>query len=367
MLAPANFGSRLASMGQSMLGRLVKGWDNWFHTGKRMLQDLELSSPYLWSLAKRDLLSVSSPVSASIYGDNGVWPFVIVGTHPYINPLRSILSEEGADGTVRVSAANMNVLGATINFAGNGNENDPEIIPWSQRTIDTWAMPMAVLPNYDHATITTPVSKTPLADLILQALGCTSVNSYQAICASWEQLSEQTALQGLQNPLDPNSLPGEGAKAFLHQFMQVNVHVVDDHGEDVPDFFLEFFGPSNLATTNESMAYFHNKVLQHVHVNGQNSSYRCLYADRTELYKNFYSSIQPPAEKKLWMSISAAPLGDNVSYFKNYKTGAAGKVLAHQFDDNEKLIFRLRRNTTHFIEIIIPRTPGDKVFRLTRG
>src|SRR5437763_322095 len=30
MLAPANFGSKLASMGQSLLGRVIKGWKHWF-------------------------------------------------------------------------------------------------------------------------------------------------------------------------------------------------------------------------------------------------------------------------------------------------------------------------------------------------
>lgn len=50
MLAPANYGSKLASMGQSLLGRIFGGWSNWFHTGKEMLASLELSSPYLWRL-----------------------------------------------------------------------------------------------------------------------------------------------------------------------------------------------------------------------------------------------------------------------------------------------------------------------------
>lgn len=55
MLAPANFGSKLAALGQSMLGRLIKGWKNWFHTGKEMLRALELASPYQWDLAQKDL------------------------------------------------------------------------------------------------------------------------------------------------------------------------------------------------------------------------------------------------------------------------------------------------------------------------
>src|SRR4051812_31253352 len=56
MLAPANFGSALAHLGKSMIGRITKGWDNWFQTGTEMLRGLELASPYQWDLACRDLL-----------------------------------------------------------------------------------------------------------------------------------------------------------------------------------------------------------------------------------------------------------------------------------------------------------------------
>src|SRR6185295_18952409 len=120
MLAPANFGSKLAAVGQSMLGRVVKGWNNWFHTGKQMLRSLELASPYQWNLVQRDLLSpIEAEATVSPYGDSKVWPFVIVGTHPYASKLRAILNESGADGTVRASAANLNVRGTTIDFAAS--------------------------------------------------------------------------------------------------------------------------------------------------------------------------------------------------------------------------------------------------------
>ena len=46
MLAPANHGSPLAAKGKSLLGRVVKGWNNWFETGTEMLNALELASPY---------------------------------------------------------------------------------------------------------------------------------------------------------------------------------------------------------------------------------------------------------------------------------------------------------------------------------
>ena len=130
MLAPANFGSKLAAMGQSMLGRVVKGWNNWFHTGKEMLKELELASPYQWDLAQHDLFG-PEPLhpGSSPYGGNSVWPFVIVGTHPYASGLRQAINENGSDGTVRVAAANLNARGVTIDFASN--EESPPVTPWT--------------------------------------------------------------------------------------------------------------------------------------------------------------------------------------------------------------------------------------------
>ncbi len=82
MLAPANHGSKLAATGKSFLGRVVKGYDNWFQSGQAMLDDLELSSAFQWQLAQRDVLIVPGGDTTLYYGADRVWPFVIVGTHP---------------------------------------------------------------------------------------------------------------------------------------------------------------------------------------------------------------------------------------------------------------------------------------------
>jgi len=354
MLAPANFGSKLASMGQTMLGRLIKGWNNWFHTGVRMLNDLELSSPYQWSLVERDLF-LSSDQNHSIYGDNRVWPYVIIGTKPYGSTLRSILDEDGADGTVRVAAANMNVLGVELNFSKN--ENTPSINIWNN-AIAEWEVPFAVLPDYDHSTIVNPaIVNDKVGNMVIEALMCDNWQQYRTLAVDWKELSEKTAL--LSSDKDTKN------RNAYHQFMQVNVHVVDDHGEDVNDYFLEFSGPTELKS-DEPMEYFHKDVLHHVHTNKQNPSYRCLYVDRTDLYDNFYKKIPEGYDKGLWMSISATPVGRNIFYFKDYKIGAAGHVLAHHYDSSN-LDFKFRRNTTHFVKIIIPRVPSDDVFQLRKA
>ncbi|HEY5703782.1 MAG TPA: hypothetical protein VIV20_09975, partial [Gammaproteobacteria bacterium] len=62
MFAPANFGSDLASMGQSFLGRARSTFFNshshdedFLESGKQVLQGLEPASPFQWELSHYDL------------------------------------------------------------------------------------------------------------------------------------------------------------------------------------------------------------------------------------------------------------------------------------------------------------------------
>jgi hypothetical protein len=392
MLAPANFGSKLAELGQSMLGRVIKGWNNWFHTGKEMLRALELASAYQWELAQRDLfVPEGESATASPYGKDGVWPFVIVGSHPYNDKLRQIVNESGADGTVRVAAANLNARGVTIDFAKN--EENPDVSLWKSRYGDL-SFPLAVLPDRDHASIIDPDSpgystdeatQKLLGNLILAALGCESFDDYEKMSLptspgpagapswravikgspTWADITEATAALG-QNDAErtaifPKTLP---PAEYFHQYIQVIVHVVDDHGSDVTDFYLEFFAPE--ARRDTEAVYFQTKVLEDVHPNGQNESFRCLFADRTDLVNVYYSKIPPSGKKELAMSLSAVRPGDNVGYFHNSNRGAAGHMVVHRLEETDPTSRWLKRNCTHFVKIIMPRVPEDQVFTLTK-
>ena len=58
-----------------------------------------------------------------------------------------------------------------------------------------------------------------------------------------------------------------------------------------------------------------------------------------------------------------------IRYFDEDMQGAKGSVVIHRQDlapDNDLGGARFFRNTTHLIEIRIPRQPVDKVFRLSR-
>lgn len=378
MLAPANFGSRLASLGKSMVGRIVKGWNNWFHTGTEMLNALELASPYQWQLAEQDLFVPAGRTSApAIYGGDGVYAFTIVGTHPYASLLRQMVNEDGADGTVRACAANLNVRGVTIDFAAD--EQQPQVTPWKLRhAVD---IPLAVLPDRTHGSIIDPEKsdiqspaayRERLGQLILQALDCDTPADYQAIADEWRKITDATAALSEDESRRSDALGKDSNPKWLHQYMQVNVRVMDDHGDNVGDYFLEFSGPEEERGDRSSL-YFHTEVLEHVHVNQLNSAYRCLYVDHTDLLGNYYDSIRGNVTRALFMSISAAPAGSNVSYFEDVRKGAKGTVPLHFEQEKksgpaaERRIRWLQPNTTHFATIVIPRTPADKVFRMRKA
>lgn len=367
MLAPANYGSRLAATGKSFLGRVVKGYDNWFHTGQAMLNDLELSSPFQWELAQRDVLVAPGSNATRYYGEGLVWPFVIVGTHPYASLLRQIVNENGGDGTVRVCAANLNARGVTIDF----RESDPDKLfkVWESRLDGD--IPLAVLPTRTHGSIIDPdrsdkdnredIAESPeekqvLGELILEALGCPDYSAYQEIQKKWDARSEATA--ALKNA------PPQGSLAeYFHQYFQVNSSVIDDNGTPVADYFLEFFSNRDKKHDGANV-YLHGNVIEDVDKNSVNGSLRNLYFDRTDLYDGYYAMLPKSTDPTLFMSISAASPGKNISYFEREKAGAEQMVPVHLADDETRRW--LRRNMTHFVQIIIPRKPSREVFKLTR-
>lgn len=378
MLAPANFGSKLAATGQSALGRLVKGFNNWFHTGKEMLNALELASPFQWGLAQRDLFVPEGSAAQDVrsyYSEQNVWPFVLVGTHPYADFLRRIVNESGGDGTVRACAANLNIHGVTVDFSKDSA--NPNILRWVRRQ-GAQAFPCAILPDRTHASIITPESTdvkvtskadsiSVLSNLILQALNCATFAEYQTIVDSWEKISDDTAslAGGAGRAARLQHFGDDRDETYFHQYFQVVVRVVDDHGADVNDYFLEFYSPNLVG--EEEMVYFHRSVLEDNVPNSLRRSQKALYVDRDDLVEGYYSMIQDPAKRVLGMSISATPPGKNVHYFSGGNQTAEGWVTVHrdpmQFGEAERF---LKRNCTHFVKIIIPRDPNDDVFRIKK-
>lgn len=146
MFSPANFGSPLATLGKSLLGRLTEGWD-WNHfgqTGRAILDALELASPYSWDLAMNDLFDPAMPV----YDSAHTFLTVIGGTAAY-SGFRAALHENGSDGTVRVSTASLNAALLKLDCAG------PDPIASLRVERNCPELALAVL-NRDHSAVHDP-------------------------------------------------------------------------------------------------------------------------------------------------------------------------------------------------------------------
>ncbi len=105
MLAPANFGSALAQLGKSRVGRL-KSWFEGVEPGQGVLDWLELGSGEAWALNNAWIDSGDSAITA-----RGVFPFVLTGQaidRKFYDNLNTYTGETGSDGVVRVAAANLN-------------------------------------------------------------------------------------------------------------------------------------------------------------------------------------------------------------------------------------------------------------------
>lgn len=228
--------------------------------------------------------------------------------------------------------------------------------------------PLAVLPTRTHGSIIDPERAAPdskesiaetteeralLGKLILRALGCKDFDDYRAIQAEWETISAQTA--------DLRKAPDQQYPDYFHQYMQGNFFVTDDQGSHVQDYMLEFFSSTD-RKYEVANVYLHGRVIEGVEKNSQNPALRNILFDRTDLVEGYYPRLQG-IDPVIYLSVSAAAPGGNISYFRSEETGAEGQVPVHLEGDHARRW--LKRNSTHFVHIIIPRIPAADVFKLT--
>ena len=348
MLAPANHGARLASTGKSLVVRLSMGLPHGFQTGAQMLNALELGSPWQWSQSLSDVLHDASLGEAgpAVYGSQACMPFVLAGTRGYQSLLRQAFNEPGADGVVRAAAANLNCRGATLDFSVDPSE--PVFTPWAPRD-DLAPYALGLMPDEDHTSITEAQGALTLS-CILQALDCPREDAaYRQVVQEWEDRNAQVC----DGRTDADSTSAQ------HHYLQLNTFVVDDRGSPVEDHFIEFSAPDP-QRDERAMSYFHAQVLEHCHKNQVNSACRCFYIDRSDLMNGFYPQVAAGAAAELRLSISAAAPSTRVSYLGR----GSGAWRIHLQDESLAHERWLRRHTTHYLKIIIPRTADDSVLKL---
>lgn len=334
MLAPANFGSPLAHKGRSFIGRIFKGWDSQktFQTGEIILKGLELASPYTWDLAMRDRFG-----AASAFAPGRILCSVLVGNAPYTG-IAGAMSENGTDGTVRVSTANLDCAYLEADFSANPK------VPTRQLTAAGGQVAFGVLDGENHATIvgkqdgpTNPA--TP--DLFRQALAVDDAGF-----AAWRSaLADRTA----------KAMAAHADDDYRHGYQNTVVLVIDDCGAHVKDYFLEFYVEKD--PDDDFAQAFHQEALNTVHAYCDDSAYRSLMVDCTKLQAHLDAHPQVDCIK---VSLSAMPDyndNKNVGYLTFNDDEIGGIEL-----DRAAIAQLFQPNRTLLVKITLHRHQAKSVF-----
>lgn len=337
MLAPANFGSPLAHKGRSFIGRVIKGWgEPSFQTGTQILKGLELGSPYTFNLAERDLFDDQ----ARWYGRNRILGTVLVGNTGY-SGVAAIANEDGSDGTVRISTANLNATKLQIVLDKNQQVTS---IKWKHVN---GSIAFGILDNENHSTIAFKdrgPRNNKTGDLIIGALTVSDADFSE----TGTQFLWQTKIDNADSNVGQRSDRLQNTVTYLR----------DSLNQDVEDYFVEFYRTGEADEQFEKELY--ERFISSVHPYEDNSAYRSIYLDMDE----FDKIKNDLGINNLFVSLTAHPLYKlpdcPVGYVSLAENQSGGLQLTA-----EQLPEFFMAHRTLLVDITINRVVDESVFKIT--
>jgi len=350
MLAPANFGSPLAHVGRSMLGRAMKGFvrrqegQGLWQTGAQILRGLELASPFSWELAERDRFGVGE----GRYGPGRVLCTVLVGDTGF-RGIKALANEPGGDGTVRIATANLNC--AYLRIAITTDQRQEQLVPRIEFQANSCGRAaFRILPGIDHSSIKlgAPLSRLSQAQREVLAHIEHALMVSDAEFSPWCQDCEQANAERTQAPQLPRARPG---------FQHTVVRVRDQFDAPVPDYLLEFFEPGR-RDGGALASRIHGEAIRSAHVYRADRSYRSLYIDT----HRFHRALEQ-AGGTLGFSLTAFPMlgsGNTVAGFRTF----ADEDIDDLRLDTRAVAELLQPHRTLLLDIRLEREQTPNVFRL---
>ena len=152
--APANFGSDLATLGQSFLGKFRSTFFNsnshrgdFMESGKEVLRGLEPASPFQWELSGYDLHGAYTYFNPKVREEDRCYPFVFAASTGYTGLEAKLVPKRampGTDGTVRIAGTSLNTRLCTLDFLESGadlswrDETKFSHIPFCVQGLQSW-------------------------------------------------------------------------------------------------------------------------------------------------------------------------------------------------------------------------------------
>jgi hypothetical protein len=286
-LAPATFGSPLAHKGRGYLGKLVVGnrdvGPDFLAVGDEILDGLELGSRFTWDLAHHDLVGTKAQ---SLAQADAPYPFVLCGVDGYTG-LLGLANEPGTDGTVRLAGTALNSRKVALDLTvGGADERERTVTaPWSVPDA-----PLIALAGLNHGTILSAPSAVAV-DLVVRALRVDGATAY----AAWLEDATARSRRVLAAASDRAHRP-------LGRWQQFVVRVVDERGDGVDDYYLDFvyWGP------NQRRWRILDGVRMHVHPYGRDRSLRCFHLD--------LDTLRLPPDADLGLRLLASTGTERIAY-----------------------------------------------------
>lgn len=340
MLAPANFGSPLAHKGRAFYGRILKGFKSKkrFETGTQVLKSLEMASTYSWGLAQRDRFS-NNVISAS-----GVRTTVIVGNKGY-GGISSLANENGSDGTVYVSTANLNCNFLEIDFPSLPKKPKAKAMKSSKGD-----SAFLVIDNHNHSSVAlkddSHSGNTSLLNSIVKALDVSNSAEFK----TWINTCANRTRTVMKNNI---------SNEYKHGYQNTVFHVRDDQGFDVSDYVVEFYSDAE-DDLDEFAENFNSTAVYKVHTYADNASYRSFMINCTELY-----DLLDENDGVLRISFSAMPDINDEKTMVGYRTFENEDMGYIELNSTEVKQY-FQPNRTLFVEITLTREHKKGLFTIDK-
>ena len=366
MLAPANFGSRLAAQGKSALAKLFKGgMEHGFQTGKRILEGLELGSPVLWRIAEGDLFANECRYPCT---PKGPFVYVMSGSDTY-GHLKGLVAkganENGSDGTIRAAAASLNSIRIQVDYTQPDNPDARIVLQRNE------PFAFRVMPGLNHSTIV-PRNEPPAANgtfsQIQQCLAVSTPEQYKALSDGWEA-DTKAFFEGERRK-------SSGEAVDPHQ--QFIVRVRDEIGNDVTDYRLEFHVVDTeirssswqddeailqkLQAYQDLTLFLQDEVLRDVQPHSVNPSYRTFFVNLRRL-DELRARLQADGRHPyIGMNVDAVPRGQGLTYDTD-RLRYFPVDIPLMIDGGRSVTF-FKESTSTLVDISLQGVQGPEVIRL---
>jgi len=366
MLAPANFGSRLAAQGKSALAKLFKGgMEHGFQTGKRILEGLELGSPVLWRIAEGDLFANECRYPCT---PKGPFVYVMSGSDTY-GHLKGLVAkganENGSDGTIRAAAASLNSIRIQVDYTQPDNPDARIVLQRNE------PFAFRVMPGMNHSTIV-PRNEPPATDgtfsQIQQCLAVSTPEQYKALSERWEA-DTKAFFEGERRK-------SSGEAVDPHQ--QFIVRVRDEIGNDVTDYRLEFHVVDTeirssswqdddeilrkLQAYQDLTLFLQDEVLRDVQPHSVNPSYRTFFVNLRRL-DELRARLQADGRHPyIGMNVDAVPRGQGLTYDTD-RLRYFPVDIPLMIDGGRSVTF-FKESTSTLVDISLQGVQGPEVIRL---